>query len=73
MGISGHMLGERKLRRLSERTGLPLDRALHRGHACEGRTVTDGVCTHYDIDWDSGAHRLIEEPLHWSSCPRKKE
>lgn len=71
MGISGHMLGERKLRRLRRLTGLDIDRAFHRGHDCVGRVITDGVCRHYSIDWDTGEYTLIILPMHWTSCPRR--
>ena len=72
MGISGHMLGDRALRRLVRKTGLPLDRAYIRGHESEGRVIIDGKCHHYDINPDTGEYREIDPSVsgHWSSCPR---
>lgn len=70
MGISGHMLGAAKLRRLAAQTGLPLNRAYRRNGECEGRVIEDGNCRHYTIDWQTGHHQLIERPEHWSSCPK---
>lgn len=72
MGIGGHILGEKKLRQLSERSGLSLDRAYRRNHEVEGRVVRDGECRHYAIDWETGEARELT-PDHWSSCPRKHE
>ena len=73
MGISGHMLGPRKLRRLSELTGLPLDRAYIRNHDSEGRVIVDGRCVHYEINPETGEHHQIDPEVygHWSSCPRE--
>ena len=73
MGIGGHMLGEKKLRRLSRLTGLALDRAYRRGRAAEGRVIEDGRCVHYSIDPVTGEHKRRSEGeplLHWSSCSR---
>jgi len=69
MGISGHMLGPKKLRALSARSGLLLARATRRGFDCEG-VVRDGdTCHHYAIDYRTGRHQLIPDPWSWSSCP----
>jgi hypothetical protein len=68
MGIGGHMLGPRRLRRLSALTGLDLRRAYIRGSQSEG-TVWDGDDhTHYAINPRTGEHKPIEDPFHWSSC-----
>lgn len=71
MGIGGHILGERKLRRLREITGLNLDRAYIRNKDAEGRVIEDGRCRHYKIDLDSGQSIEIDPVIHWSSCPRE--
>lgn len=72
MGIGGHILGEKKLRQLRQRTGLDLDRAFRRSSQCEGRVIEDGECIHYDIDWETGVHAPIGPPLtHWTSCPKR--
>lgn len=71
MGIGGHMLGPRRLRRLQRITGLPLDRAFRRGRQCEGRVVWGGRCFHYDIDWATGVHHVIPTVIHWVSCPQR--
>ena len=77
MGISGHILGEKKLRRLRRLTGLPLDRAYRRGKDCEGRLLgADGVCRHYAIDPDTGEYRQRTESetlLHWVSCREPRD
>ena len=73
MGIGGHILGEKKLRRLSRLSGLDLDRAYIRGHASEGRVIRDGGCVHYAIDPSTGEHERINQPMHWTSCPRAEE
>jgi hypothetical protein len=71
MGISGHILGEKKLRRLRQATGLLLDRAYRRGQQCEGRVIeADGTCSHYRIDPLTEQYLRIERPLHWTSCPK---
>ena len=69
MGIGGHVLGLRKLRRLQRLTGLPLDRAIIRNHYCEGVVWTDTGCSaHYEIDLSTGEATVIEEPFHWGTC-----
>ena len=72
MGIGGHILGEKKLRQLSERSGLDLDRAYRRNHEVEGRVVQDGQCRHYAINWETGEARELT-PDHWSSCTQTPE
>lgn len=68
MGIGGHMLGPKKLRRLSRLTDLPLRRAYRRGRYAEG-VVWDGDShTHYKIDPVTGNHEEIPFPWHWASC-----
>jgi len=69
MGIAGHILGERKLRRLSSLTGLSLDRAYIRGSEAEGRVVWGGRCWHFTIDPKTGSSSLVTNPIHWTSCP----
>lgn len=70
MGIGGHILGPRKLRRLAVLTGLPLDRAYIRNHHSEGVVWTTTGCQHYRIDTDTGEYTEIpqEEIAHWTSC-----
>lgn len=76
MGISGHMLGPRKLRRLNRLTGLNLDRAYIRNRYAEGRAVVNGECVHYAIDPATGESEAIEAddtPVRtcWSSCDER--
>lgn len=77
MGISGHMLGPRKLRRLSRLSGLDLDRAYIRNRYAEGRVLSgSATCTHFRIDPRTGESTMLTEDdspvsLHWSSCPRE--
>ncbi len=75
MGISGHMLGPRKLRRLQRACGLPLFRAYIRNHYCEGVVQQDefSTCRHFEIDPVTGAYREIEYPIHWASCPTVRD
>jgi hypothetical protein len=69
MGISGHILGDRKLRTLSERAGLDLARAYRRGAYCEA-VVRDGdTCHHYEIDYWTGEAVLLTGDVAWASCP----
>lgn len=70
MGISGHMLGERRLRRLREQTGIPFDRAyIMDGRTGEGVVWSEGSCTHYAIDPKTKTAVVIIPRAHWSSCP----
>lgn len=69
MGIGGHVLGPRKLRKLSGLSGLPLNRAYIRNEYAEGVVWNDdGTCTHYEIDKRTGEHSIIDNPGHWTSC-----
>lgn len=68
MGIAGHILGPKKLRRLATATGLPLDRAINRNGYCEGVVWTDSGCQHFEIDLRNGTHQQIDNPGHWSTC-----
>jgi len=72
MGIGGHILGPRKLRRLRALTGLPLDRAYIRNHHAEGVIWSDDGCRHFEIDPHTGAHKPIAEPDHWTTCDPSK-
>jgi hypothetical protein len=69
MGISGHILGPRKLRRLQRETGLPFDRAYNRNGVGAARIVDDAGCHHYWIDFRDYRVEPIDRPTHWSSCP----
>lgn len=70
MGISGHILGARKLRRLQRLTGLPFDRA-YRYHDSGGARLIDenGRCQHYGVNFRTGEAQLQERAVHWWSCP----
>jgi hypothetical protein len=68
MGIGGHILSGRNLRRLSRKTGLDLDRAYIRNKESQGVIWTDDGCIHYDIDPETGEYDVISNPIHWSSC-----
>ena len=68
MGMGGHILGPKKLRKLNANTGLGADRAYRRGGYCEARVRVPGGCEHYEVDWVSWEARLVEAPFHWASC-----
>lgn len=68
MGIGGHILGAKKLRRLAAKTGLPLDRAYIRGSESEGVVWAADRCRHYRIDTATGDHEEIVDATHWASC-----
>lgn len=75
MGIAGHMLGDKALRRLNLRTGMHFDRAFIRGHECEGRyvlrsTIGGDVCVHCQVDLDTYLIKALTFSHHWSSCYR---
>lgn len=71
MGIGGHMLGEKSLRRLNRLTGLDLDRAYIRGNHSEGVAYTGTTCVHYEINPKTGAWIVESDPIHWASCPKE--
>jgi len=74
MGIGGHVLGDKKLRVLSRKTGLSLNRAIRRNDECEGVIHhQDGSCTHYKITYSTGDAEVIKNPTHWTSCIRHKQ
>ena len=74
MGIGGHVLGPKKLRKLAALTGLPLNRAIIRNHYGEGVVWTEAGCRHYQIDPKTGEHTEIADPFHWASCdPERRE
>ncbi len=68
MGIGGHMLGVKKLRRLSALTGLDLRRAYIRGSTAAGVVWTGDDHLHYLINPKTGEHRVESNPMHWGSC-----
>lgn len=71
MGISGHILGERKLRKLRGQTGINFDRAYNRNGEGVGRVIENGVCVmHYSIDFSTYQAVEIADATHWFSCPR---
>lgn len=72
MGISGHMLGEKKLRRLRRITGLEhIDRAYTRGRYTEARLLAESSHLHIQVDMATGEWAVADDPIiHWSSCPQ---
>jgi hypothetical protein len=70
VGISGHILGDRKLRQVNRNTGMHFDRAYNRNGIGVGRLQEDGQCVHYFIDFHTWEVEKILEPTHWTSCPR---
>ena len=71
MGISGHVLGPRKLRRLNRLTDMDFDRAYNRNGEIQARKLVEGVCVHFEVDAeDWGVLPIPEVDLfgHWSSC-----
>lgn len=70
MGISGHILGERKLRKLNRETGMDFDRAYNRNGQGEARMIDErGDCLHFWVDFRTMEVELLEFPMHWTSCP----
>lgn len=70
--FNGHILGPKKLRRLNAATGMNFDKA---SRPVTGwyvaRTVHDGHCHHYEINYWTGA--ITEETgqvMHWTTCPK---
>lgn len=72
MGIGGHILGPRKLRKLAAPTGLPLDRAYIRNGYSEGVVWTADGCEHYRIDPKSGEHQRIGNPAQLDELPKPR-
>ena len=68
MGISGHMLGEKKLRRLNNWSGMEFDRAFNRNGGGAARTIEDGACVHYVVDFEAKKISRNPDSGHWSSC-----
>lgn len=75
MGISGHMLGPRKLRRLERETGIPFERAYNRNGKGAARVLAeDGTCLgHWVIDFRSMEVSQDPHPWHWFSCKEANE
>lgn len=72
MGISGHMLGEKKLARLNRETGNNFDRAYNRNGFGAARTFDErGECLHFAVNFKTLEVEMIEFPTHWSSCPSR--
>ncbi len=70
MGISGHILGPRKLRSLSRLTGLNLKRAYIRNGYSEGIVSNGRWHVHVVIDPYKGSWYVRTVPYsgHWASC-----
>lgn len=73
MGISGHILGERKLRAVNRATGMEFDRAFRYHEWGMGRVRKDGECQHYHIDFRTWEVELDTGAGHWSSCSQVEE
>ena len=68
MGIGGHILGPKRLRRLNRDTGKQFDRAVIRGHDATGVVWTPDGCEHYEIDERTWESVQIVDPVHWFTC-----
>lgn len=69
MGISGHILGARNLRRLNAELGTDFDRAYRLHHQGGGRRVNEqGQCEHYDFNLVTKEVTRDINPMHWTSC-----
>lgn len=69
MGIGGHMLGPRKLRKLNRETGMEFDRAFNRDGVGGARLLDEnGECRHYWINFRTMEIELVLNASHWSSC-----
>jgi hypothetical protein len=74
MGIGGHILGDKKLRQLRAKTGVPFDRAFRMHWGGEGVVWTADGCEHYGFDWKTGQTQPLTDPRHWTSCdPTRRE
>jgi hypothetical protein len=71
MGLSGHILGDVKLRRLTRITGVLFDRAYNRNGFGEGRVIEGEECVHYAINFDTFEVIRIEDARHWYSCTKR--
>jgi hypothetical protein len=73
MGIGGHMLGERKLRRLNRETGMVFDRAYNRNGTGVARIKDETGCRHFFVSFQTWEFEEIPEPTHWWSCHHPDE
>ena len=72
MGISGHILGERKLRQLNrEFPGYNFDRAFRYHGPTAARAMVDGECKHFTCNHVTGEVTLDADAGHWSSCKER--
>lgn len=71
MGIAGHILGEKKMRKLNRETGMNFDRAFNRNGQGVGRVLFGATDTHYAIDFTTYEIAYIDDPTHWTSCPKR--
>ena len=73
MGISGHILGERKMRRLNRVTGMDFDRAYrYHGPTYARRINEHGQCEHFVVNEVTGeVVQNIDQTIHWTSCPKR--
>lgn len=72
MGISGHILGERKMRQLNrEFPGYDFDRAFRYHGPTHARTRISGECQHFVCDHVTGEVTLLEDVNHWYSCKER--
>lgn len=71
MGISGHILGDRKLRQLNAHfPGYTFNRAYNRNGQGEARMFVNGECIHFWVNFHTWEIERVHPPRHWSSCPR---
>lgn len=68
MGIAGHILGPRKLRKLCRLTGVTFNRAYNHNGYCEAVVWLDEGCEHYLIDRDTHIATPFTPRCHWTSC-----
>lgn len=72
MGISGHILGDRKLRALNrEFPGYNFDRAFRYHGPTTARALVDGKCVHYTCNHVLGTVTVNEDASCWSSCKER--
>ncbi|WVX89739.1 hypothetical protein Curie_22 [Microbacterium phage Curie] len=73
MGNLAHMLGEKKLRRLVIKTGMPFTSAYRRGSTGEARLQEGVTCLHYTLAFGINNTISVYGPLRkqcdWYSCP----
>ena len=73
MGISGHILGDKKLRKVARSTGVPFTSAFIRNREAQGVVIVGDKCLHYWFDPKTWEATRVSNPTHWASCPERSK